>query len=940
MPATGTCTHQPKPDGTACNDGNLCTQTDACQTGICVGSNQKSCPEGNQCQENGQCDPGTGNCLFPGRADGTACDDGDSTTSSDGCHAGVCIGIPALPTPAPTNLATSLAFVYQGPGASQTGVAAGTIQTYRAAGIRGNVYTRDGSPLLGATVAIAGHAEFGRTLSRTDGGYDLVVNGGQTLTVTLSKAGYLPVDRPVDVPWQGFGQAEDAIMLPVDPQTTTINLTQQAQQVAVGSVSTDDNGTRQAVLVVPAGTQAMMDLPDGTTVALDTFNVHITEFTVGDAGPSAMPAPLPLNTQYTYAVDYSTDEGLAAGAKSVRFTQPIYHYSENFLGFPVGTGIPAGYYDRSLHAWVPSQNGAVVEVLSVENGLAQLDVDGSGNPAASDWRQAMGITDNELAFVAQRYQPGQTLWRVPVPHFTALDYNYMGAPPDDATGPMCSVGNDQPTDTATPICGSIIEAQNQVVGERVPVAGTPFTLNYRSNRVEGFEAANALQLSLSGASVPSSLLSIKLDVAVADRKYLLDFPPSANFGYQFLWDGKDSLGRPLNGSQRARVSVGYEYPLEYYQPGDALYHTARDFGNLPQISTKTGVLGRQHLVAWQDLSSSQTVLGTYLAKSAGLGAWTLDVNHVRDTQRTLWRGNGEREVSRVNDSGSGAIVPAFYSSTLRIAGGADGSLYVAGTPDGLAVPSGGLAAATIWKVDRTSLNHTTFFTLGQVPGVENGPYYYWTGPWNRRQVKALTTGPDDSLYLSADVWQNLTNARYIDHVSRTGSFLESWKVVDESGSGNVLSIAVGPDGTVYYLVGGGCFSLMKLSASGQISRVAGGNCSSSNASGDGGMAANAIFKTVNGAVDLAVGPDGSLYIANQSECRVRRIGTDGIIDTVAGTICPATGDHSGDGGPATAAKINPTSIMVGPDGVLYIGDADYWEVSCRTGDMDARTGEP
>lgn len=140
-----------------------------------------------------------------------------------------------------------------------------------------------------------------------------------------------------------------------------------------------------------------------------------------------MPAPLPANTQYTYAVDYSTDEGLAANAKAIRFNKPIYHYSENFLGFSAGSGIPAGYYDRTLHAWVPIQNGAVVKVLSLSNGLAQLDVNGSGSPAPDDWKQAMGITDAELGYLAQRYQPGQTLWRVPVPHFTFLDYNWSWA---------------------------------------------------------------------------------------------------------------------------------------------------------------------------------------------------------------------------------------------------------------------------------------------------------------------------------------------------------------------------------------------------------------------------------------------------------------------------------------------------------------------------------
>ena len=40
------------------------------------------------------------------------------------------------------------------------------------------------------------------------------------------------------------------------------------------------------------------------------------------------------------------DEALAAGATDVRFSQPLFHYVENFLNFPVGMVVPTGYYDR------------------------------------------------------------------------------------------------------------------------------------------------------------------------------------------------------------------------------------------------------------------------------------------------------------------------------------------------------------------------------------------------------------------------------------------------------------------------------------------------------------------------------------------------------------------------------------------------------------------
>ena len=44
--------------------------------------------------------------------------------------------------------------------------------------------------------------------------------------------------------------------------------------------------------------------------------------------------------------------------------------SGDFLGFPVGGLVPSGYYDREQAAWVPSENGRVVQVLGVSGGLA------------------------------------------------------------------------------------------------------------------------------------------------------------------------------------------------------------------------------------------------------------------------------------------------------------------------------------------------------------------------------------------------------------------------------------------------------------------------------------------------------------------------------------------------------------------------------------------
>ena len=93
-PATGVCTNPAKENGTACDDENLCSQTDTCEEGFCVGSNNVVCEAIDQCHEAGACVPATDECTEPMKADDTVCDDADETTGNDVCTDGVCAGTP------------------------------------------------------------------------------------------------------------------------------------------------------------------------------------------------------------------------------------------------------------------------------------------------------------------------------------------------------------------------------------------------------------------------------------------------------------------------------------------------------------------------------------------------------------------------------------------------------------------------------------------------------------------------------------------------------------------------------------------------------------------------------------------------------------------------------------------------------------------------------
>ncbi|MDD5138786.1 MAG: hypothetical protein PHY43_00835 [Verrucomicrobiales bacterium] len=103
----------------------------------------------------------------------------------------------------------------------------------------------------------------------------------------------------------------------------------------------------------------------------------------------------------------------------------------------------------------------------------------------------------------------------------------------------------------------------------------------------------------------------------------------------------------------------------------------------------------------------------------------------------------------------------------------------------------------------------------------------------------------------------------------------------------------------------------KVNANGIITTMAGGG-----AGGDGGQATNALIR---GAVGVAVDTSGNVFIADQNNYRIRKVDTNGIISTVAGT---GANGFSGDGGAATNAKLSfPSGVALDNSGNLFIADS-------------------
>ena len=86
--------------------------------------------------------------------------------------------------------------------------------------------------------------------------------------------------------------------------------------------------------------------------------------------------------------------------------------------------------------------------------------------------------------------------------------------------------------------------------------------------------------------------------------------------------------------------------------------------------------------------------------------------------------------------------------------------------------------------------------------------------------------------------------------------------------------------------------------------------------GDNGPATGAFFLNI---YDVALDAEGRLVAADTLNGRVRRVETDGTINTIAGNGVAWDG---GDGGPATAAGlVTAHAVATGPDGNLYVGDS-------------------
>jgi hypothetical protein len=423
--------HAPLPTGSACSDGNVCNGAETCDgAGLCLAGTPLPVDDGNPCTADA-CDPvqGVTHGLV---AAGTACSDGNACNGLETCNgAGTCTAgaAPVIDDGDPCTIDSCDAVA----GVTHTPIPSCTV-------MHGRVKGRDGNPIGGVSVTVLNQPEIAGALTGGDGTFAIAMSASASFTLSYQREGYPEVQRKVsEMPLT----TEEVVLVPYDTKVTAITSGAAQTQVARGSPTTDSSGTRQATILFLPRTSASLVIGDTTSQTVtDAFHVRATEYTVGPDWLTALPAIPSTSDNYSYVVELSLDEAVSAGAQAVRFSQPAALYVEDFLGFPVGTPLSVAYYDRVRSTWVSENSGQVVAITAVNAEQADLDVNGDGLVDDERILTAAGIGSGERRELASLYQPGATLWRVPLQHLTPIAIGRVQLASCGGTvGTSCSDGN-------------------------------------------------------------------------------------------------------------------------------------------------------------------------------------------------------------------------------------------------------------------------------------------------------------------------------------------------------------------------------------------------------------------------------------------------------------------------------------------------------------------
>jgi hypothetical protein len=738
---------------------------------------------------------------------------------------------------------------------TQWGVSPTAIEVNRAAVLHGRVLSISGEPLSGVGVSVRGHAEFGQTATRANGRFEMVVNGGGSLVLDYTRAGYIAAQRTALPEWNDDRGVPDVTLLEQAGGTAcTGDLTATDSGFFFGDDSwtvEDSRGRRSLALYVPPNTTLL-----GSTAA--SFNACLREVTAepGGTGPcassadctdgriciagecradpaSTMAGEVANGTAYTFALDGCVHEGSSVACSHARFSQDIYVYLRTdgadpagatvhpfVLNLDAGEVLPTGSYDPDVSTWTADHNGISI-VIRRGQGCA---VDAGTS--------SLSLGDAELQAICAnpgQFPDGAHFWRTPRRHFSTTDVNWNAnafLQEGDATGGEGTTNTDCQS-------GSILFCENRALGERIAIPGAPFALSYFSGHQQGRTVERSVTIrpipiastvSPSGFATAVQSVTMWVDVAgvrlpsqVRTNAQLFPGPTDPPSDAVFDWDGRDVWGRPVLGPVPAHAYIAYDVVGFYTraQPGE------RAFGGTVVASSATrsggggggggGGFSLPPEVHFYFTISRTTTVGTIDDHVLGLGGWNLDAHHTYSpATHTLFLGTGEQRdvqalgnvvsiqpfgVRPCGDAGDASLCgacPTVLGAPKAVAAAADGSLYMASQDSG---------THRLWRIAADGSSRTYLGEIGTIAGISDG---------------ALAVGRDPSLvyYAAGDcVWQLRAGLTGLTIVRRIGSCVGSagttpdglvvgspMDLSDPSAAPRftTYSISVGPDDSAYF----------------------------------------------------------------------------------------------------------------------------------------------
>ncbi|NDL55801.1 hypothetical protein [Phytoactinopolyspora mesophila] len=297
-------------------------------------------------------------------------------------------------------------------------------------------------------------------------------------------------------------------------------------------------------------------------------------------------------------------------------------------------------------------------------------------------------------------------------------------------------------------------------------------------------------------------------------------------------------------------------------------------------------------------------------------------------------------IRMITPDGTIHSLPTYFKDPSALAIGPDGALYVGDGDQGQVhrIPlDGGGAESEVpdTVVDAPDLwAEVNAHEITVVAGTGEAGYSGDDGPAGDAQLSGpddLAVGPDGTLYV-LDSGNGLVRAIHPDGTITTvagggpdwadslrpGPMTGDGRLATEVGLRGVTGIDVAADGTLF-LADRQNKRVRQVSPGGVITTVAGTGAppDESNAAAAGGVATHVAF---NAPHDVAAAADGSLYVTDSQAHQILHVDLDGTVRVIAGT---GDAGFSGDGGPAVEAELErPTRIDVGHDGTLYVSDSN------------------